>query len=642
MESISIDLETFSDVDIKEAGTYKYTESECFDIMLFGYSIDNGPVEVIDLSIETLPVEIVKAITDPAVTKYAFNAAFERRCLSVYLKTFLPAEQWVCTMIKSAMVGLPFKLDQVAKALKLDQGKISEGKALIRYFGTPCKPTAKNGGRVRNRPWDAPDKWARFIEYCKHDVELERTIANKIKFLQIPERERRLWVLDQKINDRGVKLDLKLINQVIKIDTINNLRLAQEMTNLTGVDNPNSGAQLRGFFGVKSLTKQAVKDQLEEEDPESDRARALEVRQELAKTSNKKWPGMLDGVQLDGRIRGILQFYGAGRTGRWAGRRLQPQNLPGIKLKSGCLDLARNLALAGDIGGIEFLYGNISDTLSQLIRTAIIPAPGHVLRVCDLSSIEARITAWLAGEKWVLEVFRTHGKIYEAAAANMLKIPIEEVTKEQRQKGKIGTLALGYQGGVNALVTMGALQMGIAEEDLPGIVYGWRRINPMTVKLWYDVNDAAIIAVRDNVKTRTSKGITFHVEKGVLFVTLPNGRRLAYLRPKIGPGKFGNDQLSYEGLHQKTRQWVRLDTYGGKLVENIVQAIARDILAEGMLNVDDRGYNLILTVHDELVTEDPIGVGSIEEIEKLMTRVPSWAPGLPLGAEGFESQYYKK
>lgn len=649
MDTLSLDIETFSTTDIKDAGVYRYTEDPAFTILLLTYGIDRGTPVNIDLTIDYLPDWLIEAILDPAIEKWAYNAAFERRCLSIYLKRYLPPEQWHCTMIKAAMVGLPFGLDNVCKALKLDQGKKAEGKALIKYFCSPCKPTKVNGGRTRNLPHHAPDKWEAFISYNVNDVVLENIIDTKIDFYQVPDTERELWALDQKMNDKGVKLDTRLIEAAIMLDENNGADLIDEAKRLTGLDNPNSGAQLKKWIGEncyynpETLTKGAVKDMLDIDDLPDNVKRVLQIRQELAKTSNKKWPAMLDCIGEGDRVRGLLQFYGAGRTGRWAGRLIQPQNLPQSQLNDADLDIARNLVLAGDSDGINLMFGNIPDTLSQLIRTALIPEEGKRFIVCDLSSIEARIIAWLSGEKWRLDVFATHGKIYEASAAAMFKVPIESVTKgsPMRQKGKIAELALGYQGGVNALKTMGAIEMGIPEDDLQGLVYAWRNANKKIVQYWYDIQRAALDCVRTRSRTTVGK-VEFKVEKGVLFIMLPSGRKLAYLRPSITAGTYG-DVVSYEGVIQATKQWGRIDSYGGKFVENIVQAIARDVLADGMLRLDKAGLQLVLSVHDEVIIEDSEDfVNMAEAVSKIMSAPIPWAKNLPLGADGFESKYYKK
>lgn len=678
MTSLSIDVETYSDLDIKEVGTYKYTESPAFEILLFSYSIDGSPVITIDLTCEDIPLEVENALFDPEVIKTAYNAAFERRCLSVHYNTYLPPEQWQCTMVKCAMVGLPFGLDNVAKALHLDQGKMKEGKALIRFFCMPCKPTKANGQRKRNRSYDAPEKWAEFKKYNNFDVVLERQIAKKIEFYQVPEMEKQLWALDQKMNDRGVLLDLEFIQAAIKMNDRHTDYLDRRLKKLTSLDNPNSGPQLKRWLAeqigcdVDSLTKNAVIKLKEKHNGVVHEV--LELKQELAKTSNKKYPAMIDCRCADGRARGTIQYYGAGRTGRYSGRLFQPQNLtkPVLPNKDNIadyyeldeheLEIARQAILKGSTEDIKMLFGNVPDTISACLRTALVASPGSRIIAPDLSSIEARVIAWLAGEKWKLDIFRTTGKIYEAAGARMFKVPIETITKgsKLRDKSKIAELALGFGGGVDALLKMHALEMGLEEDELQPLVYAWRGANPAIVNFWYALNAAAMYCVRNKVKVRLTDidiysyntgqylkkppecGIVFNIERGILFITLPSGRRLAYLRPQITKNIFGGDCVSYEGIHQKTKQWCRIDTYGGKLAENIVQGTARDVLAEKMLMLDKAGYNLILSVHDEIPIDQPEGVGTLEECLQIMRTPCKWAPGLPLNAEGFESKYYKK
>lgn len=658
MQSISIDIETFSDRNIKDCGVYKYTESPVFDILLLSYSIDKAPVVTVDLTIEVLPQFIIDAILNPEVEKWAYNAAFERRCLSVYLKQDLPPEQWHCTMVKSAMIGLPFGLDAVAKALKIDQGKLAEGKALVKYFCGPCKPTKVNGQRVRNMPWHDPEKWQKFIEYNKRDVELERIIADKIEFFIPIDTERKLWALDQRMNDRGVLLDIDFINKAISLDEQSRVNLTAEIMRITGVENPNSGAQLKKWLteeageDITSLTKKDVITLLDHPELYEGAKEVLRNRAELNKTSNKKYPAMIDCACSDQRARGTIQYYGAGRTGRYSGRLFQPQNLPKSVVNKDSdaandidLDIARSLILQGDTDSIETMFGNVPDTLSACIRTALIAAPGKRFIAVDLSAIEARVIAWLANEKWRLDVFATHGKIYEASGAAMFKVPIESITKgsKLRDKAKIAELALGFQGGTAALVRMGALEMGLTEDELQPLVYDWRNANKKIVQYWYDINAAALQAVKNRVKVTTNKGITFHVERGILWVTLCSGRALAYLRPQVSMNKYGNESVSYEGMDQDTKQWKRIDTYGGKLVENIVQGTARDVLADGMLRLDRKGYELILSVHDEIICEQPYEKWeSTEDVVRIMKAPVSWAPGLPLNADGFESKYYKK
>lgn len=649
MQTLAIDIETYSSADLAKSGVYKYVESPDFEILLFAYSVDDGPVQIIDLaSGEKIPYEIYNAITDPTVIKTAHNASFERTCIAKYLHIKLPAEQWECTMIKAAMLGLPFSLDMVSKVLKLTQQKDATGKALIRYFSMPCKPSKSNGGRTRNLPEHDPLKWQQFKDYCVQDVVVESAIRNKIAFFELPLMEKKLWRLDQEINDRGILLDPTFIANAISLDAINKERLTKEAIELTNLDNPNSAAQLKTWLSaatetdVTSLTKEAIPVLLENNDCEITK-RVLNIRLEMAKTSVKKYEAMRKGICADNRLRGIHQFYGANRTGRWAGRLVQPQNLPKNELPD--LDLARQIVRENDLDTLEMLFGNVPDTLSQLIRTAFIAPDGSRFIIADFSAIEARIIAWLAGERWRIEVFATHGKIYEASASQMFKVPIEQVTKGSplRQKGKVSELALGYQGGPNALIKMGALKMGIAEDELPKLVAMWRNANKAIVRLWNQVEDAALHALREGPVT-IQHNIRFHYEAGkrILFITLPSGRQLSYLRPTLRANKFGGESIVYEGLNQTTKQWGRMDTYGGKLVENIVQAIARDCLADAMLRVDAAGYNICLHVHDEIVAEERNGKGSLTEVNKIMGEPIPWAKGLQLTADSYESNYYRK
>lgn len=647
MHTLSIDIETYSGINLGKAGVYHYVEAPDFEILLFAYKIDDGPVYVIDLANnEEIPEEVKVALVDPKVEKKAFNANFERVCISKYFGILLPAEQWECTMVKASMLGLPLALETVAKVMNLSEQKAA-GKALIRYFSVPCKPTKANGMRTRNLPAHAPEKWAEFKAYCVQDVVVEDTISQKIAFFQIPAQEKKLWALDQKINDTGVLMDHSFITNAISIDGNYRERLTEEAITLTGLSNPNSAAQLKNWVGaelgeeVEKLTKEAVPELLKGTDSDTVK-RVLNIRQEMAKTSVKKYMAMTNSICDDMRVRGLVQFYGANRTGRWAGRLIQVQNLPRILLKD--LDLARQLVVNADGELLELMYGNVPDVLSQLIRTSFIASEGHRLLVADFSAIEARVIAWLAGENWRLEVFRTHGKIYEASASQMFKVPIEKITKGSplRQRGKVAELALGYQGGPNALIKMGALKEGLTEEELPKLVAMWRNANKAIVNLWDVVGNAAIEAVETGQAVFIKRNIRFHVEKGVLFITLPSGRKLAYLRPKLVPSKFGGVALTYEGMNQVTKQWGKQDTYGGKLVENIVQAIARDCLADAMIRIDEAGYKIGLHVHDEVLAEMPDGVGSIEEMLDIMRQPVPWAPGLPLDADGFETLYYKK
>lgn len=666
---LSIDIETYSPVDLRKTGVYPYAESTEFEILLFGYAFNDDPVRVVDLAQkEELPTQVVDALHDPKVLKTAFNAQFERVCISYdawheYRRDFgddIPLEfmdpaGWACTMVHALTLGLPGSLDQVAKVMfkEQDKQKMSEGKALIRYFCVPCKPTKANGGRFRNYPDDAPDKWATFKSYCAQDVEVERNIRNKLARFPITDSERRLWVLDQTINDRGVRVDMDLVKHAIACDEQHKARTMEAAVKLTGLNNPGSVQQLKDWLfdedclAVDSLNKKAIPELLKQTESQ-DVKKMLELRQELAKTSVKKYAAMAAAVCEDSRVRALLQYYGANRTGRWAGRLVQVQNLPKNVLPD--LDSARELLLAGEYDFIEFLYGSPQTVLSQLIRTAFVPAPGCRFLVADFSAIEARVIAWLAGELWRLEVFQTHGKIYEASAAAMFKVPIESITKASplRQKGKVAELALGYQGGPKALVAMGALDMGLAEDELPGLVKAWREANPNIVKLWHTVEEAAVTAVKDRTRVEVTKGVAYSWEANTLFAHLPSGRKLAYVRPAMmseaSPVFPDKESLTYEGLDQTTKQWKRIPTYGGKLVENLVQAIARDCLADAMIRVEKEGFKIVMHVHDEVIIEEEgedDGTALDVACDVMGEPIP-WAPGLPLRADGFECHYYKK
>jgi DNA polymerase len=653
MQSLAIDIETFSSADLKKSGVYRYVEATDFNILLFAYSFNGDPVEIIDLAQgEKLPEDIIGALSDPKILKTAFNANFERTCIRKHFNILLPVQQWDCTAVKASMLGLPLNLETVAKVLKLEEQKLSSGKALIRYFTLPCKPTKVNGGRTRNLPSHNLEKWQLFKEYCIQDVVTEQTVREKIAFFNPPIFEKRLWHIDQTINDKGMLLDPSFVHNAIRMDMTYRDKLTAEAINLTGLENPNSLAQLKDWLSenseeeITSLTKTDIPELLKQISSATVK-RVLNIRQEMAKTSVKKYVAMTKGICSDARLRGLLQFYGANRTGRWAGRLVQVHNLPKNELQD--LELARSIVKSGDLELLELLFGNVPDTLSQLIRTAFIAAEGNRLLVSDFSAIEARIIAWLAGEKWRLEVFETHGKIYEASASHMFKVPIESVTKgsDLRQKGKMSELALGYQGGPDAIIKIEIsnktpLEKRIPEEELPKLVAMWRQANKAIVNFWRIVNDAAITAVDTGQKITIKHGITFFVERGILFIELPSKRRLSYLRPQLRPNRFGGVSLVYEGLNQTTKQWGRQETYGGKLVENIVQAIARDCLADAILRINDAGYNIVMHVHDETVCEMPNGKGSIEEINKIMSQPISWAKGLPLKAEGYETMYYRK
>ncbi|HBF6597142.1 TPA: DNA polymerase [Clostridioides difficile] len=651
MRTLSIDIETYSDLDIKKVGVYRYVDSANFEILLFAYAFDNEEVKVIDLvNDEELPKEVIEALNDNKVIKSAFNANFERTSISKFLNINLKPNEWSCTMIKALTLGLPGSLDSVSKALKFneDKQKMKEGKALIQYFCKPCKATKVNKGRTRNLPIHDMEKWNKFKEYCKQDVVVEREIKNKLSKYKTTEREIKLWYLDQRINDTGIKVDTELIENAIECDKRYTEKLTKEAIKITGLNNPNSPAQLKKWlsdkvgFEITSLTKESIPEILKQVDDENV-VRILELRKLMSKTSIKKYEAMKLAKGNDNRVRGLLQFYGANRTGRWAGRLVQVQNLPQNHIED--LDLARNLLKEGDFDLIELLYDSVPDVLSQLIRTAFIPSEGHRFIVSDFSAIEARVIAWLAGEKWRLDVFNSHGKIYEASASQMFKIPIENIKKgsELRQKGKLAELSNGYGGSVGALISMGAIKMGLKEEELQPIVTAWRNANPNITKFWWDVDKAAKKAIKDRTIVEIQHGIKFIYNPGVLFIELPSSRRLSYLRPKIEPHTtFSGDKITYEGMEQTSKQWKRIDTYGPKLVENIVQATARDCLREAMFNVTDAGYSIVMHVHDELVIDVDKKGGSLEEVNSIMGKEISWAKGLPLKADGYECDYYKK
>lgn len=648
IHTLGIDIETYSSEDI-DNGVYRYADAEDFTILLFAYSVNDGPVLITDIAQgEEIPSRIVEALTDPHVIKTAFNAAFERTCLNKFFGLNMDAEQWECTMVRSAMLGLPLSLDAVGRVLKLEQQKMQEGKSLIRYFSCPCKPTKVNGGRTRNLPQHAPDKWATFKRYCIRDVEVEQAIRRITSAYRIPESEHRLYVADQRINDRGVLVDMDLVTQAIRMDAAYKGRLNAEAMEISGLDNPNSVAQLKAWLEKETDT---TVDKLSKKDlpallasADNDKVeRMLRIRQEMAKTSTKKYEAMRKTACSDGRVRGLLQFYGANRTGRWAGRLVQVQNLPQNHLED--LDYARSLVKSGDLSAVELLFGNVPDTLSQLIRTAFIAKDGCTFLVCDFSAIEARVIAWLAGEQWRLEVFRTHGKIYEASASMMFHVPVDEITKTdpRRQKGKIAELALGYQGGVGAMKTMGGESMGLTEEEMSEIVDNWRNANPAIVRLWKDVEAAARMVIRYGEPVSV-KGLKFFMSLGAMMIQLPSGRCLSYPRPSVGVNRFGSESICYEGVSQTTKQWCQQETYGGKLVENIVQGIARDCLAITILRLEEKGYPIVFHVHDEVIIEAPEndGVHTLQGVEEIFRMPITWAPGLPLKGAGYTTMYYLK
>lgn len=654
MTILQIDIETYSGVDLTRVGVYRYVEDKDFEILLFAYAYDDESVQVVDLkSGERLPEQVLKDLTDPRVTKTAFNANFERVCIAKFFNLNCDPRQWRCTSVWSLALGLPGSLEKTAEVLNLEAQKDTRGKMLIRYFSLPCKPTKSNGGRTRNLPGHDPEKWQQFIEYNRQDVIVEREIRRKLQRFPLPEKEWELWALDQRINDRGVALDPDLFQAAIECDRLYTDRLIARAKELTGIENPNSDEQLKSWLKENGLkVKSLAKDHMEgliENAPNETIREVLQIRQELGKTSVDKYRKMDEVICPDRRARGLLQFYGANRTGRWAGRLIQVQNLPQNKIEDHeDLTIARDVLSSRDYELLELLYGPPPFILSQLIRTAFVPSPGCRLIVSDFSAIEARVVAWLADEKWVLDVFRGHGKIYEATAANMFGVPIETIVKGHpnyalRAKGKVATLACGYQGGPKALIAMGALKSGIPEEELPGLVKQWRDANPNIVKLWYDAEEAAVSAVRQKTTIKLKHGVRYRYESGVLFADLPSGRSIAYIRPELEPDPdYGKEGLVYYGLDQMSKKWVKQRTYGGKLVENLVQAIARDCLAESLRRLDAAGYQIVMHVHDEVVLDVPIGWGSVEEVTKIMSEPIEWAPGLPLAAAGFESNFYRK
>jgi DNA polymerase len=639
MRRLAIDIETYSDIDLTSSGVYRYTESPEFCILLMAYQEDDREPEIVDLaSGEEIPGRILDALASEDVTKTAWNAAFERVCLERGLQMLMPPEEWECTMVHAANAGLPLQLDAAASALKLP-GKSPEGKALIKYFSMPCKPTKVNGGRIRNLPEHAPEKWQAFKDYCLQDVRTERAIGNRIQYFKIPAREKALWNLDQKINDTGILLDRTLVRQAIYLAGLHAEALQEQARELTGLANPNSVTQLKAWLEetgtlTETLTKADVKELLGRETNELTR-KVLRIRQENSRTSIKKYQAMDACQGRDGRARGLLQFYGANRTGRWAGRLIQVQNLPQNHISA--LDTAREIVKDGDLELLEMLYESPSEVTSQLIRTAFIAPPGRILAAVDFSAIEARVIAWLAGERWRLDVFASHGKIYEASAAEMFRVPIQEVDKKMRAKGKIAELALGYGGGVGALLQMGAVNMGLQEDELPGLVNAWRRASPRIVRLWTDTEDAAITALKDGYCP--AGRVKFYSQDGTLQIQLPSGRRLCYQSARIDYTQ-GRAQVTYQGMDQTTKQWTKQRTYGGKLVENITQAVARDLLAEAMLRLDAAGFKQVMHVHDEIVIEGQ--PGDKDRAVEIMRQAPAWAKGLPLDADGFEAHYYQK
>lgn len=644
MMYLSIDIETYSDVDLTKSGVYAYTDSPNFEILLFAYAFDDEETKIVDLACgESLPQEVIHALTDESIIKSAFNAAFERTCLSRSLGVYLPPISWQCTAVQSAMLALPLSLDGVGEVLNIQRKKLKEGTDLVRYFSLPCKPTKTNGGRTRNLPEHAPEKWKQFKAYCIRDVDAEREIRWKLRKFPIPENEMLLYQLDQEINDRGILVDWELVSRAVECDLLYKDKATTRAYELTGLSNPNSVAQVKGWLSergveVDSLDKKTVKGLLEETDGEV--LEVLKLRLLMAKTSVKKYEAIERSVCSNGRVHGLLQFYGANRTGRWAGRLVQVQNLPQNHLPD--LTLARELVKQGRFEDVDLLFDSTPGVLSELIRTAFVPKTETRFIVADFSAIEARVLAWLSDEKWRFDVFASHGKIYEASASAMFGVPIEEITKGSslRQKGKIAELALGYGGSVGALTSMGALDMGLTEEELQPLVSQWRNANPHITKFWWDVDTAAITAVREKREVVVGR-VRFSYKSGILFATLPSGRKLSYIKPRLEMNKFGREGLTFEGIGD-SKKWMRIETYGPKLVENIVQATSRDLLALAMLRLRNIGFDIVMHVHDEVVLEVPNDLSSVEEICEIMAIAPEWADALPLRADGYECNYYKK
>ena len=647
---LHIDIETYSPEALADCGVHRYAEHPEFMILLFAYAMDEGPVTVIDLaSGVTLPAPIRRALTDPDIVKVAHNATFERTCIGAMLGQTLDPHQWECTMVQCARCGLPLSLGEAAKALGLEVQKMTEGKALIKQFCTPHEPTLLSPGE-RVLPSDDPKAWQIFKDYCRMDVEVEREIDKALAWLEPTEAERELYAIDQIINDRGVKVDLELVDNAARMDTIYKARLNTEAQRITGLSNPNSAAQLKGWINdrtgleLDTLRKDDLGDIKKATDDE-DVHRVLDIRAEMNKTSTTKYETMQKVAGKGGRVRGLLQFHGT-RTGRWAGRLVQMQNLPQNHISD--LGLARQIVKEGDLDTLELCYGNVPDTLSQLIRTAFVAPEGHTLAVCDFSAIEARVLAWLAGEEWVLEVFRGHGKIYEATAAQMYGVPIQEITKTdpRRQKGKIAVLALGYGGGTGALAAMGGARMGLTEDDMAGIVEDWRKANPRIVKTWSKLETAVKRCATTGIDQSTC-GLIFHrrPEDGTLTITLPSGRLLCYRNMTLGTNRWGKESLKYQGTNSTTKRWEWIETYGGKLTENVVQAIARDCLAHTLTQIEER-FDVVFHVHDEIVCEvedwEDNARGCLAIIQDIFADNAEWAEGLPLKGAGYVTPYYLK
>ncbi len=643
MDTLAIDIETYSDVSLPDCGVHRYAASEQFEILLFAYSLNDEPTQIIDLaSGEKIPDKIMEYLTDDSVIKTAYNVAFERNCINRFFGLSLKPEGWRCTLVQASMLSLPLSLEGVGEALNLDKKKMSEGKDLLRYFCMPCKPTKANGGRTRNLPSDAPEKWELFKTYCIRDVDVEKQIRNKLAKFPIPDREQKLYCMDQRINDRGIMVDQELIGHAVACDLLYKETVTKKAYEISGLENPNSVSQLKDWLNEKgievdSLAKAAVEELVE--NTQGDVAEMMKLRLAMSKTSVKKYEAMERSVCPDGRVHGLLQFYGANRTGRWAGRLVQIHNLPQNHMED--LELARSLVKEGRYDLVELLYDSTPDVLSELIRTAFVARPGCRFIVSDFSAIEARVMGYLAGEGWVMEEFRGAGKIYEQTASKMFHIPIEEITKGSpyRARGKVASLACQYGGAEGALISMGALNF-VEEEELKGLVQSWRTANPHIVNYWYEIDGAVKAAVKERKMTKVGM-VTVYYQSGMLKIALPSGRVLSYVRPRMTVNRFGSESVSYEGIGTN-RKWTRIESYGAKFCENIVQATARDVLAEAMLRLEKKGFDIVCHIHDEVVLEVPEGASSVEEVNEIMAVCPDWCEGLPLKAAGFESPFYKK
>ena len=639
MDTLAIDIETYSDVSLPDCGVHRYAASEQFEILLFAYSLNDEPTRIIDLaSGEKISDKIMEYLTDDS----AYNAAFERNCINRFFGLSLKPEGWRCTLVQASMLSLPLSLEGVGEALNLDKKKMSEGKDLIRYFCMPCKPTKANGVRTRNLPSDAPEKWELFKTYCIRDVDVEKQIRNKLAKFPIPDREQKLYCMDQRINDRGIMVDQELIGHAVACDLLYKETVTKKAYEISGLENPNSVSQLKDWLNEKgievdSLAKAAVEELVE--NTQGDVSEMMKLRLAMSKTSVKKYEAMERSVCPDGRVHGLLQFYGANRTGRWAGRLVQIHNLPQNHMED--LELARSLVKEGRYELVELLYDSTPDVLSELIRTAFVARPGCRFIVSDFSAIEARVMGYLAGEGWVMEEFRGDGKIYEQTASKMFHIPIGEITKGSpyRARGKVASLACQYGGAEGALISMGALNF-VEEEELKGLVRSWRTANPHIVNYWYEIDGAVKAAVKERKMTKVGM-VTVYYQSGMLKIALPSGRVLSYVRPRMTVNRFGSESVSYEGVGTN-RKWTRIESYGAKFCENIVQATARDVLAEAMLSLEKKGFDIVCHIHDEVVLEVPEGTSSVEEVNEIMAVCPDWCEGLPLKAAGFESPFYKK